>query len=184
MTPAGGPDRTPLCPAALSQELAPDGWRVHVLERCGSTNDLLAERARGGEPAGLVVVAEEQTAGRGRLARTWMSPARAGLTFSLLLRPQLPLERWPWLPLWAGVGVARAVREQTGLAADLKWPNDVLVHGRKVSGLLADVAGGAVVLGIGVNVTTTRHELPDAGATSLLLEGARTTDRALCCVSC
>lgn len=178
MTSAAGPARTPLCPSALSEELAPDGWRVQVLERCRSTNSVLAEQARAGAPTGLVVVAEEQTAGRGRLGRTWVSPARAGLTFSLLLRPQLPLERWPWLPLLAGVGVARTVRQQTGLSADLKWPNDVLVHGRKVCGLLAEGAAGSVVLGIGLNVTTTRAEMPDGRATSLLLEGATTTDRA------
>ncbi len=170
-------DRPPLRAAALAPALARDGWRVEVLERCGSTNALLSERARAGEPAGLVLVAEEQTAGRGRLDRSWTSPPRSGLTFSVLLRPRLPAARLPWVPLWGGVAVARAVREQTGVAAGLKWPNDVLVDGRKLAGLLAEVAGDAVVLGIGLNVSTRRAELPHPGATSLLLEGATTTDR-------
>ena len=171
-------DRPPLRTAALVRALAPDGWRVEVLATTPSTNAVVAERARGGEPAGLVVVAEHQSAGRGRLDRSWTSPARAGLTFSVLLRPDLSAGQLPWLPLWGGVAVARALREQTGVDAVLKWPNDVLVDGRKVCGLLAEVpVPGAVVLGVGLNVTTRRAELPLPTATSLLLEGATTTDR-------
>lgn len=170
-------DRPPLRAAALARALAPDGWRVEVLGRVGSTNQVVAARAAAGEPAGLVVLAEQQTAGRGRLDRAWTSPPRAGLTFSLLLRPELPAHRWPWLPLWAGVAVARAVREQTGVDAVLKWPNDVLAAGAKLAGLLAEVpVPGALVLGVGVNVTTGTSELPP-GATSLRLAGATTTDR-------
>ena len=176
-SPYGDLDRPPLRPRALVRALEPDRWRVEVVPVAGSTNALVADRARDGEPGGLVVVAEAQTAGRGRQGRTWTSPPRAGLTLSVLLRPSLPPERWPWLPLWGGVAVARAVREQTGVDAVLKWPNDVLVGGRKLCGLLAEVpVPGAVVLGIGLNVTTRPDELPP-GATSLLLEGATTTDR-------
>jgi BirA family biotin operon repressor/biotin-[acetyl-CoA-carboxylase] ligase len=170
-------DRPPLRAGALRRALARDGWRVEVLERTPSTNAVVAERARSGEPAGLVVVAEEQTAGRGRLDRAWVSPPRAGLTFSLLLRPVLPPVRWPWLPLLASVAVARALRSRAGVAAVLKWPNDVLVDGRKVCGLLAEAVGGALVVGIGLNVTTRASELPHEHTTSLLLEGARTADR-------
>jgi BirA family biotin operon repressor/biotin-[acetyl-CoA-carboxylase] ligase len=174
-------DRPPLRAAALHRALAPDGWRVEVLERATSTNAVVAERARGGEPHGLVVVAEEQTQGRGRLDRSWVSPARAGLTFSVLVRPDLPPDRVGWVPLLGGLAVAQAVQEQTGLDAVLKWPNDVLVGGRKVCGLLAEAVGAgpavAVVLGIGLNVTTRAPELPHAQATSLQLEGATTTDR-------
>ncbi len=168
--------RPPLQAAALARALAPDGWRVEVLRSTGSTNEVVAGRARAGEPAGLVVVAEQQTAGRGRLDRRWVSPARAGLTCSVLLRPDLPAGRLGWVPLWGGLAVARALREQAGIEAVLKWPNDVLVGGRKVCGLLAEVADGAVVLGIGLNVSTRADELPDF-ATSLLLAGATTTDR-------
>ena len=177
-SPYGDLDRPPLHVRALSRALEPDGWRLEVLPAVGSTNAVVAERARAGAPAGLVVVTEHQVAGRGRLDRAWVSPPRAGLTLSVLLRPDLPTERWPWLPLWGGVAVARTLREQTGVDAVLKWPNDVLVSGRKLCGLLAEVpAAGAVVLGIGLNVTTRVDELPRPDATSLALEGATTTDR-------
>lgn len=170
--------RPPLRAASLARALAPDGWRVEVLDRVDSTNRVVAERARAGEPAGLVVVAETQLAGRGRLDRSWVSPPRAGLTFSLLVRPSLPAAQWGWLPLLAGNAVARAIRAQAMVDAVLKWPNDVLVSGRKLCGLLAEtVAPGGVVVGVGLNVTTTRAELPTAGATSLRLAGAVTTDR-------
>ena len=183
MPPAGSSpwadlDRPPLSARALQRALGPDGWRVEVLPRTGSTNAVAAERARAGEPAGLVVVTEHQTAGRGRLDRTWTSPPRAGLTFSVLLRPDWPAREWPWLPLLSGLAVATAVREQAELDAVLKWPNDVLVGGRKLCGLLAEVpAPGAAVVGIGLNVTTRPEELPHDRATSLQAEGAATTDR-------
>ncbi len=168
-------DRPPLRAAALARALAPDGWRVEVLAETGSTNAVVAARAAAGEAPGLVVVAERQSAGRGRLERSWTSPPRAGLTFSALVAPGPGgLAR---VPLLGGLAVARALREQAGVDAVLKWPNDVLVGGRKLCGLLAEVAGPAVVLGVGLNVTTRREELPVPTATSLLLEGASTTDR-------
>ena len=171
-------DRPPLRVPALRRALEPEGWRVEVLGTTASTNAVVAERARAGEPAGLVVVAEQQTAGRGRLDRLWVSPARAGLTFSVLLRPDWPPAQWPWLPLLTGLAVAGAVREQTGLDARVKWPNDVLVEDRKVCGVLVEVpAAGSAVVGIGLNVTTRAEELPHAVGTSLQLEGATTTDR-------
>lgn len=171
-------ERPPLRARPLVRALAPDGWRVEVLGVTGSTNAVVAERAREGEPAGLVVVAEAQSAGRGRLGRTWTSPPRAGLTFSVLVRPDLLPGQWPWLPLLTGLAVATAVREQTELDAVLKWPNDVLVGGRKLCGVLVEVPQtGAAVLGVGLNVTTRADELPHAQATSLLLAGATTVDR-------
>jgi BirA family transcriptional regulator, biotin operon repressor / biotin---[acetyl-CoA-carboxylase] ligase len=177
-SPFGDLDRPPLHARALQRALQPDGWRVEVLPETGSTNEVVAERARAGEPAGLVVVAERQTAGRGRLDRTWVSPPRAGLTFSVLVRPDWPQADWPWLPLLTGLAVARAVREQAELDAVLKWPNDVLVHDRKLCGVLAEVpVVGAAVLGVGLNVSTRRDELPHEQATSLALEGAATLDR-------
>ncbi|MCW2572767.1 MAG: Biotin-protein ligase [Frankiales bacterium] len=171
-------DRPPLRERALQRALAADGWRVEVLGEVGSTNAVVADRGRDGAPAGVVVVAEEQVSGRGRLDRAWLSPARAGLTFSVLLRPALPAAEWGWLPLLAGVAVARALRTHAKVDAVLKWPNDVLVDGRKLCGLLAEaVAPDGLVVGIGLNVTTNRDELPHDGATSLRLEGAATTDR-------
>lgn len=171
-------DRPPLRATALQRALGPEGWRVEVLARTASTNALVAERARAGEAAGLVVVTEHQTAGRGRLDRTWTSPPRAGLTFSVLQRPSWPAAQWGWLPLLTGLAVATALREQAELDAVVKWPNDVLVQERKVCGVLAEVPEpGAVVLGIGLNVTTRPDELPHAQATSLRIEEASTTDR-------
>ncbi len=132
---------------------------------------------------GYVLVAEEQSAGRGRLGREWVSAPRAGLQFSAVLTTAPS----PWVPLLAGVAVVRAIRSVCGLAARLKWPNDVLLGGRKVAGLLAEVVPLAdgpprVVLGIGLNVTSTPAELPPdippaPSATSLALAGARSTDR-------
>jgi BirA family biotin operon repressor/biotin-[acetyl-CoA-carboxylase] ligase len=162
-------DRPPLRADALVRALGPDGWDVEVVEQATSTQEL----ARGGAP-GRVVVAEEQTAGRGRLDRTWVSPPRAGLTFSAVVRPE-PVDGW--VPLLAGLAVANAIREQCDVEAELKWPNDVLLDGKKVCGLLAEVSGTEVVVGIGLNVTTTAAELPHDQATSLRIAGATATDR-------
>jgi BirA family biotin operon repressor/biotin-[acetyl-CoA-carboxylase] ligase len=148
-------------------------WRVEVVDRAGSTNVLVGDRARAGERPGLVVVAEHQTAGRGRLDRTWETPARAALTFSALLRPAVPLARWPWLPLLAGVACAESLAPTVEVG--LKWPNDVLLGGRKVAGVLTELVetrtGPAAVLGIGLNVSTAPDELPVPTATSLAAEG-------------
>jgi BirA family transcriptional regulator, biotin operon repressor / biotin---[acetyl-CoA-carboxylase] ligase len=149
-------------------------WRdVHVVAETGSTNsDLLAE-ARGGLAEGAVLVAEAQSAGRGRMGRQWVSRPGAALTFSVLLRPAaVPHASLGWVPLLAGVAAALAVRAETGVDAALKWPNDVQVNGAKLAGILAEQAGGAIVVGIGLNVSSGRDELPVASATSLLLEGA------------
>jgi BirA family biotin operon repressor/biotin-[acetyl-CoA-carboxylase] ligase len=114
-----------------------------------------------------------QTAGRGRLDRRWICPPRAALSFSVLLRPDgVPAVARGWIPLLAGVAVAAGLRAQAGLDARLKWPNDVLVGGAKIAGILAEQAGDAIVLGIGINVTTRRDELPVPNATSVVLAGA------------
>ena len=127
------------------------------------------------------MVADHQTAGRGRLDRSWVTPPGAALTFSVLLRPQLPDERWPWLPLLAGVSVVDAVEDAGGPPCALKWPNDVTYGGRKLAGLLVErietPTGPAAVLGIGLNVSTTAEELPVAGAASLATAGWPGMDR-------
>ena len=123
------PVRKPLDAAGLRRAaVAPDGlWReIEVVPSTGSTNADLLARALRGEPEGVVLAAEVQTAGRGRMGRTWVSPPYAALTFSLLVRPDVPPARRGWLPLLAGVAVATAVTEMTGVQARLKWPNDVL----------------------------------------------------------
>ena len=139
-----------------------------MVARTGSTNADLVAGARDGAPEGAVLVAEEQTAGRGRMGRSWLSPPRAALTFSVLLRPtDVPAARRGWLPLLAGVAVATAIRQVSALDAALKWPNDVLLRSGKLAGILAEQSGDAVVVGIGVNVSTARHELPAPAASSL-----------------
>ena len=148
---------------------------VEVLPATPSTNAVVSERARAGAPEGLVVVTEHQTAGRGRLDRVWETPAGSALTFSVLLRPQVPPERWPWLPLLTGYAVAKALAA-AGFGASLKWPNDVLVGERKVAGILVERVEGhegpAAVVGIGLNVLLTEEQLPVPTATSLLVESA------------
>jgi BirA family transcriptional regulator, biotin operon repressor / biotin---[acetyl-CoA-carboxylase] ligase len=165
----------------MLRHLVADGglWReVTVVPQTGSTNADLLEQAWAGAAEGLVLVAEEQTAGRGRLGRTWSAPPRSSLIFSVLLRPGgVPPARLGWLPLLTGVAVASAVREQTGVPASLKWPNDVLVGERKLAGILAEAHGDAVVVGVGLNVSLSAAELPVPTATSLLIEGAASPDR-------
>jgi len=148
----------------------PGLWReVRVVAETGSTNaDLLAE-ARSGAREGLVLVAEAQTAGRGRMGRRWVSPPRRALTFSVLLRPSVPAALLGWLPLLSGVAVAAALREVAGVDARLKWPNDVLAGDAKLAGILAERWGEAVVIGIGINVYQRRDDLAVPTATSVLL---------------
>jgi BirA family biotin operon repressor/biotin-[acetyl-CoA-carboxylase] ligase len=187
--------RPPLREAALRAALtrgdsAP--WRaLEVVPRTGSTNVDLVARARRGEAPGLVLATDDQTAGRGRLARRWIAAPRSSLAVSVLLAPTVPARRWGWLPLLAGVCVVRVLTRVAGLPAVLKWPNDVLVpvpgrerdEGyRKVCGILAEVVAGpdgarSVVLGTGLNISQTPEELPVPQATSLYLAGAATTDR-------
>jgi BirA family transcriptional regulator, biotin operon repressor / biotin---[acetyl-CoA-carboxylase] ligase len=184
------PVRAPLDAAALRSRAVRPGalWReIEVVESTGSTNADLLARALAGEPEGAVLAAEEQRAGRGRMGRTWTSPPRAALTFSVLLKPAVPLARRGWLPLLAGVAVATAVTQVTGVRTGLKWPNDLLTADAKLAGILAEAAGDAVVVGIGLNVSTEPAELshllaptrPGAlPATSLRAAGATALDRA------
>ncbi|QES49833.1 biotin--[acetyl-CoA-carboxylase] ligase [Streptomyces venezuelae] len=177
-------DRPPLNAASLRRALVtPDSlWTsLEVVETTGSTNSDLAARA-GELPEGAVLVAEEQSAGRGRLDRSWEAPARSGLFFSVLLKPaEVPVERWGWLTLLAGVATATGLSRAAGVDTALKWPNDLLVtvdgEERKTGGILAEKAEGALVIGIGLNVTLTEDELPVPGAGSLALAKATVTDR-------
>ncbi len=170
--------------ASVDPDVLP-GVRIEVVEEAASTNALVAERARSGAPEGLVVVAEHQTAGRGRLDRTWETPARSALTFSALLRPTAPAQSWPWLPLLAGYAVDKALKA-AGFEPSVKWPNDVLLalpdgQSRKVAGILVErietTSGPAAVVGVGLNVGMTAEELPVPEATSLALAGSAVPDR-------
>jgi BirA family transcriptional regulator, biotin operon repressor / biotin---[acetyl-CoA-carboxylase] ligase len=179
-------ERPALDGPALAAALTRDSslWRsLEVVDEIASTNAALIAASAGNEedgagPEGTVLVAEHQVAGRGRLDRVWTSPPRAGLTVSFLLRPDVPAARRGWLPLLTGVALAEAVGEVSGVRASLKWPNDLLAgDGRKLAGILAESRGTAVVLGVGLNVSTTADELPETG-TSLARVTGGTVDRA------
>ncbi|GAA1839563.1 biotin--[acetyl-CoA-carboxylase] ligase [Microlunatus capsulatus] len=156
--------------------LRPGGlWSgVDVVERTGSTNADLAARARAGAPGGTVLVTDFQDAGRGRQGRTWVAPRGTSVAMSVLLRPaDVDPARWTWLPLLAGIAVVEGLRRTADVPALLKWPNDVLVDGLKVCGILAERVetpdGPACVVGAGVNVWLAADELPVPTATSLAL---------------
>ena len=174
-------DRPGLDGAALAAALTRDStlWRsLEVVEEIGSTNATLIEAAAADAPEGTVLVAEHQVTGRGRLDRVWTSPPRAGLTVSFLVRPDVPASRRGWLPLLMGVALAESVAEVSGVLPSLKWPNDLLAgNGLKLAGILAESRGDAVVVGTGLNVSTTADELPDTGTSLSRITGA-TVDRA------
>lgn len=150
-----------------------------------STNAVALEAAQSGTPDGTVVVADRQTAGRGRLARRWESPGGHNLYCSIVIRHIPASERLGWLPLIAATATAAAVRKLTGLRLSLKWPNDVMVGAKKVGGILCEsheigTANGCVVIGIGVNVNWPEHEMPAeirAVATSLAAHMRAPVDR-------
>lgn len=189
--------RPPLRESSLRRALlGPDSlWTdLRVVAETGSTNAdvaVVAARARPSDapvpPEGLVIIAESQTAGRGRLDRRWQAPPRSSITLSVLLRPSVPATRLGWLPLLAGVALVESVRRIAEVDAALKWPNDLLVRAPgapeygKCAGVLAEAVDGAVVLGIGLNVSQRADELPTDRvvfpATSLVLAGSAHADR-------
>jgi BirA family biotin operon repressor/biotin-[acetyl-CoA-carboxylase] ligase len=157
--------------------LGPGRWvtAVDVVAETTSTNTDLLTAAAFGAPEGVVLAAEYQNAGRGRFDRVWTSPPRAGLSVSVVLRPTgVPVSRWGWLALLAGVAAHAALRSvlDDDVEVWLKWPNDLLLgpDRGKVAGVLAQVGGGAVVMGIGINVDHRTGELPVPTATSLALQ--------------
>lgn len=175
------PDR--LTPQELSWNLSTRriGRRIHAYEATNSTMDVAHRLAAAGEPEGSVVVAEGQSKGRGRMGRSWISPKGKGIYASFILRPPLQLSRVPAVTLMSAVAVARAIQASTELRPELKWPNDLLLDGRKVAGILTELNAelnrvNYVVIGIGVNVNTPRSALP-AAATSLLEETGGRVDR-------
>lgn len=179
--------RPPLDAAELRRSIAesPDlsfFSRIDVVESTGSTNADLVARAADPQADRHVLIAEAQDRARGRHDRAWSSPPRAQIAMSMLVRLRdIDPEALGWLPLLTGVAVVDAVRDTAGVNANLKWPNDVLVDGRKLAGILAEVAAvgdmPAVVIGIGLNVSLTQDELPVPHATSLTLAGASEVDR-------
>ncbi|GAA3750504.1 biotin--[acetyl-CoA-carboxylase] ligase [Salinactinospora qingdaonensis] len=178
-------DRPPLRQSALRRALLGAGelWReIEVVDALESTNTELARRAHAGAPEGSVLVAEHQTAGRGRLNRSFQTPPRAALTFSVLVRPGPHPTSYGWLPLLMGSAAVAALDRVAGVRARLKWPNDVLLDERKLAGILSEAVtetGGsvAIVVGMGLNVSQTAEELPSAAATSLAHAEAGCLDR-------
>ncbi len=156
--------------------------KVLRYESLPSTNTELSRLASEGAEEGVSVVADEQTAGRGRLQRAWSSPKGAGLYFSILLRPKIPTNHWPLITMMAAVAVYDALGEACRFQADIKWPNDLLSGERKICGILAETtetpAGRAVIVGIGINLTQNAYpaELADV-ATSISEVTERTAER-------
>jgi BirA family biotin operon repressor/biotin-[acetyl-CoA-carboxylase] ligase len=169
--------------AALNSSLAGTTFagNLHHFPEIDSTNTYAMQQGAAGAPHGSVYLADAQTAGRGRGAHTWSSPPGSGLYLSVLLRPVLAPGDALWISLASGLAVLRAVRETTGLAPDLRWPNDILISKRKLAGILTEMHAEAtrvrhVVVGIGINVHQPEFPLEfQTAATSLAIEGAQTT---------
>ena len=141
------------------------GRDIRVFEETTSTNDVIERLARDNVQEGVVVFAESQTKGRGRLGRRWISPSRKGLWFSLLLRPKLRPQETTQLTVAAATALRRAIEAQTGLKAEIKWPNDILINGKKVAGILTELSAELdrvkhIILGIGVDVNLGARSSP------------------------
>jgi BirA family biotin operon repressor/biotin-[acetyl-CoA-carboxylase] ligase len=162
------------------------GRDIRVFEETTSTNDVVERLARDGVKEGVVVFAESQTKGRGRLGRKWLSPPRRGLWFSVLLRPPLHPALATQLTVAAATALFRAVRLQTGLVPEIKWPNDILIKGKKVAGILTELSAETdtikyMILGVGVDVNLSATEFPvelRKIATSLRIESGQKVNRA------
>ena len=177
----GIPDR--LIPQELSWNLHTKriGRRIHAYESTDSTMDIAHRLGGAGEPEGSVVVAEHQHKGRGRLGRKWVSVKGKGIYASVILRPRVQLSEVPLVTLMAAVAVARAIQEETELAPEIKWPNDVMISGKKVAGILTEMGAEVnqvhyVILGLGINVNTSPSSVP-AQAASLAEEAGHRIDR-------
>jgi len=164
---------------AFKRALADVSPRVITLDETGSTNDDARALARAGAPHMTVVVADTQSAARGRLGRSWIADPQQALNASWIVRPERPVDEWTVIPLVVGVAVAEAVTERTGVEARLKWPNDVVVGARKLAGILAEAeVPQFVVVGLGMNVLQQAFDGERAEtATSIAIEGGKRLDR-------
>ena len=151
------------------------GSKIYYYDTVTSTNDIAHQMARKGAGEGTVIFAEQQSNGRGKMGRRWVSPKGEGILASIILRPDIPfLDAHEWT-IMAGVGVAKAIRDTFGLTAMIKWPNDILINGKKVCGILTEASGRGIerveylIIGIGINVHSDMASLPE-GATSIKAE--------------
>lgn len=177
-----------LAPALIRKHLNDDSFvsDIHHYESVGSTMPIAHRVAQNGAQDGTVIVAEEQTEGRGRLARPWSSAAGKGIWMSVILKPDIPPHQAPQFTLIAAVAICRAIEETSGVEVRIKWPNDLLVDGRKVTGILTELQADpdrvqAIILGIGINVNQKPSDFPEELAdiaTSIRVEAGQPVDRA------
>lgn len=161
------------------------GQQIHYVETCESTQFIAHDEAQNGAPDGTVIIAEEQTLGKGRMFRPWNSTANKGIWMSVIIRPSLTPQQAPQMTLVAAVAVTRSIEDITGIQPDIKWPNDILVKGKKVTGILTEMQADpdrvkAIILGIGMNVNQEANDFPDelqTIATSLKMELGETVSR-------
>ncbi|MCM3756887.1 biotin--[acetyl-CoA-carboxylase] ligase [Sporosarcina aquimarina] len=175
-------------PAAVQQFLQTENYGriIHHVESCPSTQILAHEEAQNGAADGTVIIADEQTAGKGRLSRPWSSVAGKGIWMSVITRPRLTPQQAPQMTLVAAVAIVRAIEELTTVTPTIKWPNDILVGGRKLTGILTELQADpdrvkAIILGIGMNVNQQSEEFPEeirSIATSLCIEEGQPISRA------
>lgn len=162
------------------------GRNIHFEETVESTQNIAQKLALEGAAEGTLVVAEEQLGGRGRLERKWQSPKYKGIWMSLILKPSIPILKTPQLTLLTAVAVVQGIQEATGVQADIKWPNDLLVNGKKLTGILTEMQADSdrihsLIIGIGINVNQQLEDFPEelkASATSIYLETNKSWDRA------
>lgn len=161
------------------------GRNLYYYDSVESTQKIASKLANEAAEEGTVVIAEEQTAGRGRMNRKWHSPKHTGIWMSILLRPKIPIPKAPQLTLITAVGVVQAIEEATELFPQIKWPNDIMVNGKKITGILTELQAEAdsihsVIIGIGMNVNTLEADFPEEirrTASSLSIEAGRTIGR-------
>ncbi|WP_299094147.1 biotin--[acetyl-CoA-carboxylase] ligase [uncultured Metabacillus sp.] len=162
------------------------GRNIHFEETVTSTQKIAQSLANEGAPEGTIVVADQQTSGRGRMSRVWYSPSGTGIWMSMIIRPKIPINRTPQLTLLTAVAIVQAIEELTPLKPDIKWPNDILLNGKKIVGILTELQAEAdqvhsVIIGTGINVNQTKEDFPEElqnVATSIKVETGSDWERA------
>lgn len=181
----GAPDSVTANKLKIGLKTKTLGQNIHYEETVGSTQKVAHELAANGAPEGTLVIADEQTDGRGRLMREWHSSKGTGIWMSLILKPLLPPQKAPQFTLIAAVAVVQAIQEATGLEPQIKWPNDILINGKKATGILTELQAepdkiNSIIIGIGMNVNQTQEHFPDelkSLATSYGMEAGRSLSR-------